>query len=152
VGPELVGVALLGSARLPYAEQLQAFPELLARLPDDLGAGASTVRGAGPLRQRAGARVAGRVLLVGDAAGYIDALTGEGIAVSLAVARAAIECIRSDRPQHYEQRWRTLSRRYRTITETLLWARRRPQLARRITPAAARLPWVFSTLVDQLAR
>ena len=37
--------------------------------------------------------MAGRVLLVGDAAGYVDALTGEGIAVSLACARALVDCV-----------------------------------------------------------
>jgi hypothetical protein len=58
----------------------------------------------------------------------------------------------SRRPDEYEQRWRTLSRRYRVITETLLWARGRPVLRRSITPAAARLPRVFTALVDQLAR
>lgn len=45
---------------------------------------APTTLGAGPLRQRVRARVGERVLLVGDAAGYVDALTGEGIAVASA--------------------------------------------------------------------
>jgi flavin-dependent dehydrogenase len=42
--------------------------------------------------------VAGRVLLVGDAAGYVDALTGEGIAVALACARALLGCVAADDP------------------------------------------------------
>ncbi len=149
IGPGLVGVAVLGSARVPYAEQLREFPELGARLPVET---ATTVRGAGPLRQRSRARRAGRVLLVGDAAGYVDALTGEGIAVGLACARAAVECIAIGQPEQYEQRWRAASRRYRVITESLLWTRRRRPLARLITPAASRLPSVFESLVDQLAR
>jgi flavin-dependent dehydrogenase len=152
VGPQLVGVALLGSTRVPFAEALRAFPALRERLPSDLSESVSKVRGAGPLRQRVRSRVSGRVLLVGDASGYVDALTGEGIAVSLACARAAVDCIRTESPERYEQRWRTLSRRYRLITETLLWARNRPVLASAITPAAARLPAVFAALVDQLAR
>jgi flavin-dependent dehydrogenase len=152
VGDELVGVALLGPTRAPFAEQLRAFPALRARLTDGPDQAATEVRGAGPLRQRTRARVAGRILLVGDAAGYVDALTGEGIAVSLACARAAIDCLRADDPQRYEQRWLALTRRYRAITETLLWARRRPVVARRITPAAAALPRIFGALVDQLAR
>jgi flavin-dependent dehydrogenase len=152
VADHLVGVALLGPTRAPFGEQLRAFPALRARLTEYPDRAATEVRGAGPLRQRTRARVAGRVLLVGDAAGYVDALTGEGIAVSLACARAAVDCIRADDPHRYEERWLTLTRRYRTITETLLWARRRPVLARRITPAASRLPGVFGVLVDQLAR
>jgi flavin-dependent dehydrogenase len=149
IGPRLVGVAVLGSARVPYAEQLREFPELRDRLPAET---ATTVRGAGPLRQRVRARQAGRVLLVGDAAGYVDALTGEGIAVALACARAAVDCIANGQPEQYEQRWRTASRRYRVITESLLWTRRRRALAQLITPAAARLPSVFETLVAQLAQ
>jgi flavin-dependent dehydrogenase len=34
------------------------------------------------LRQKVGTGTAGRVLLVGDAAGYIDALTGEGMGLA----------------------------------------------------------------------
>jgi flavin-dependent dehydrogenase len=149
VGPDLVGVAVLSGEQAPFAEQLAAFPVLRDRLPET---GVTSVRGAGPLLQRTSARVAGRVLLVGDAAGYVDALTGEGIAVSLACARALVDCVAADDPGAYERRWLAASRRYRTITSSLLWARRRPMLAPRVVPLAARLPWVFGAAVQQLAR
>jgi flavin-dependent dehydrogenase len=148
VGPDLVGVAVLSSVQAPFAEQLAAFPALRDRLPEE---GVTSVRGAGPLRQRTSARVAGRVLLVGDAAGYVDALTGEGIAVSLACARALVDCVATDDPGAYERRWLAASRRSRMITSSLLWARHHPPLARRIVPTAARLPWVFGVAVQQLA-
>ncbi|MDO5710558.1 MAG: NAD(P)/FAD-dependent oxidoreductase [Micrococcales bacterium] len=149
VGPELVGVAVLSSEQAPFAEQLKGFPALRERLPE---AGATSVRGAGPLLQRTSARVAGRVLLVGDAAGYVDALTGEGISVALACARALVDCIVADDPAAYERRWLVASRRYRIITSSLLWARRQPFLAPRIVPLAVRLPRVFGAAVQQLAR
>lgn len=148
VAADLVGVAVLSGTRRPFAEQLAAFPALRSRLP---GAGVTTVRGAGPMHQRATARVQGRALLVGDAAGYVDALTGEGIAVSLACARALVECIVAGDPAAYERRWRSASRRYRWITSSLLWTRRRPWLGPRVVPLAARLPWVFDLAVQQLA-
>jgi flavin-dependent dehydrogenase len=148
VGPDLVGVAVLSGEQAPFAQQLAAFPALCDRLP---GAGTTSVRGAGPLLQRTSARVSGRVLLVGDAAGYVDALTGEGIAVALACARALVDCIAADDPGAYERRWRSASRRYRTITSSLLWARRQPMLASRIVPLAAGLPGVFGAAVQQLA-
>ncbi|MEP7194303.1 MAG: NAD(P)/FAD-dependent oxidoreductase [Actinomycetota bacterium] len=148
VGPELVGVAVLSGEQASFAEQLEAFPALRDRLPE---VGATSVRGAGPLLQRTSARVSGRVLLVGDAAGYVDALTGEGIAVALACARALVDCIVADDPGAYEHRWLVASRRYRTITSSLLWARRQPLLASRIVPLAFRLPWVFGAAVQQLA-
>ena len=148
VGPALVGVAVLSSVQAPFARQLEAFPALSNRLP---AAGVTSVRGAGPLLQKTSARVAGRVLLVGDAAGYVDALTGEGIAVALACARALVDCVAADNPGAYERRWLAASRRYRTITASLLWARRQPMLAQRIVPIAARLPRVFDAAVQQLA-
>ena len=52
--------------------------------------------------QRVTGRVAGRVLLVGDAAGYVDALTGEGIGLALAQADAAAGCLAAGRPGRYE--------------------------------------------------
>jgi flavin-dependent dehydrogenase len=148
VSASLVGVAVLTSCRAGFEEQLAAFPSLTAHLA---GADVATpVRGAGPLRQRVRRRVSGRVLLVGDAAGYVDALTGEGIALSLAAAEALVDCVRRDRPQEYERAWRSLSRGYRWLTESLLWARRRKALAPRIVPLTARLPGVFRAAVNQL--
>jgi flavin-dependent dehydrogenase len=149
VGPQLVAVAVLSSVQAPFMEQLGAFPALRDRLPD---AGVTPVRGAGPLLQRTTARVAGRVLLVGDAAGYVDALTGEGIAVALACARALVDCVVAGDPGAYERRWLAASRRYRTVTSSLLWARRQPLLAPRIVPLAARLPRLFGASVQQLAQ
>jgi len=148
VAPGLVGVALLTTARGPYADQLARFPALADKLSEPVGG----VRGAGPLRQRVASRVAGRVLLVGDAAGYVDALTGEGLAVAWASAAELVACVATDRPRDYERRWRRASRRYRLLTGGLLWTRNRPLLARAIVPAAARLPGTFTTIVNQLAR
>ncbi len=149
VGPGLVGVAILSSERAPFDHHLSNFPELADRLA---GADAGPVRGAGPLRRRTRRRVDGRVLLVGDAAGYVDALTGEGIAVSLACARVLIECVATRRPRRYETLWLRESRRYRALTSSLLWASGRPALRRHLVPAAQRVPWAFAGVVGQLAR
>jgi flavin-dependent dehydrogenase len=92
------------------------------------------------------------VLLVGDAAGYVDALTGEGIAISLAAADELADCLVADRPLDYDAAWRRASRRYRLLTHTLLQARRLPFVPRTITPLAGRMPRLFAAAVDQLAR
>jgi flavin-dependent dehydrogenase len=149
VGPDLVGVAVLSDLRAGFDAQLAAFPALVERLA---GAEAGAVRGAGPLRRRTSTRVSGRVLLVGDAAGYVDALTGEGIAVSLACARSLVDCVAAGLPGAYEKHWRRDSRRYRALTSSLLWASGRRRIRRAIVPAAQRLPWVFTGAVGQLAR
>lgn len=96
--------------------------------------------------------MSGRVLFVGDAAGYVDALTGEGLTLAVAAAGEAVRCVRAGRPQEYERAWRELSRAYRVLTSGLLWARGRPALAGRVVPLAARLPGVFTGAVNLLAR
>ena len=149
VGPALVDVAVLSGVQAQFAEQLAEFPALRDRLSET---GATSVRRAGPLLQRTSARVAGRVLLFGDAAGYVDARTGEGIAVALACARALVDCVAADDPGAYERRWLAASRRYRTMTSSLLWARRQLLLSSRIVPLAARLPRVFGAAVQRLAQ
>ncbi|MPV87940.1 NAD(P)/FAD-dependent oxidoreductase [Georgenia ruanii] len=148
VGPGEVGVALLTTRREPYAAQLAAFPALRERL----GEPTSTVRGAGPLHQRARARVAGRVLLVGDAAGYVDALTGEGVSLALAQAEAAVAAVAAGRPAAYEADWRRIVRRYRLLTRVLVTASAVGPVRRAIVPAARALPGVFAGAVAQLAR
>ncbi|MFD9084870.1 NAD(P)/FAD-dependent oxidoreductase [Streptomyces erythrochromogenes] len=148
LAPDRIGVAVLTTDQAPFDEQLARFPHLADRLT---GYADTPVRGAGPLRQGARVRVAGRVLFVGDAAGYVDALTGEGLTLAVTAAGELVRCVKAGRPQAYEQAWRDLSRSYRTLTESLLWARRRPRLAPRIVPLAARLPRVFTGAVNLLA-
>jgi flavin-dependent dehydrogenase len=149
VSEDTIGVAILTSDRSPFAEQLHAFPRLAERLR--AATPASSVLGAGPLRQGVSNRVAARVLLVGDAAGYIDALTGEGIAISLTTAAELVRCVVDGQPERYERAWARSSRSSRLITSGLLWARGRPVLGRNIVPLAARLPPVFALAVNQLA-
>jgi flavin-dependent dehydrogenase len=149
VSPSLVGVALLTAKRAGFDQLLDGFPLIRTRLA---GAELSRVKGAGPLRQRSSRRVAGRVLLVGDASGYVDALTGEGIALGLAQARAAVAAIRADRPEDYEASWRRVTWRYRWLTGALLVASRLSPVRRAIVPAAVRLPRVFEAAVHELAR
>lgn len=149
VSSDLVGVAILTRRRAPFAEQLRSFPQLLERLD---GAPCSHPRGAGPLRQRSRSKVCGRVLLVGDAAGYVDALTGEGISVGLATARELVRAVVSDDPQPYESAWLAATRHYRFLTGSLLWAGNRRLLRPAIVPSAHYLPGVFAAAVNRLAR
>lgn len=148
VDDDLVGVAVLSDAGTRFEDLLDDFPVLQARLT-----GARTrVMGAGPLRQRATSRSAGRVLLVGDAGGYVDALTGEGIALGLAQARTAVACVASGRPEDYDHQARRLGLRHELLTHALLRATSHQALRRRLVPAAEKLPWLFSAAVNQLAR
>lgn len=149
VGPDLVGIAVLTSTRASFDEHLDAFPALRERVD---GVPVTAVRGAGPLRQRSRRRVAGRVLLVGDAAGYVDALTGEGVALGMAQARAAVAAIVAGAPAGYEPEWRRLTRRYELMTRALVGATSTTVGRRALVPLAVALPRVFGAAVNALAR
>ena len=146
VADGLVGIALLGPPGAGFDETLAGFPELLARVD---GASFGDVRGAGPLRQRTSHRAAGPIRLVGDASGYVDALTGEGLRLGLAQARAAVATL--DSPRDYERAWHAESRDYRLLTAGLVaWAT--SPLRRAVVPVASAAPAVFGAVVERLAR
>ena len=149
VGENLVGVAVLGKAPLHLDEAIGRVPGLAGRLAG--APAASTARGAGPLRQRVTRRSVGRALLVGDAAGYVDALTGEGLSVGFAEAAAAVRAIVRDEPRNYEPEWHSITRSYRWLTGSLLWTASRRSLRPLIVPAARTMPWAFRRLVDGIA-
>ncbi|MFD6135233.1 NAD(P)/FAD-dependent oxidoreductase [Isoptericola sp. NPDC060257] len=147
VAPDLVGVAVLGPAGADLGAALATLPELADRL-----AGAEPegpVRGAGPMLVRSRARTAGRVRLVGDASGYVDALTGEGLRVGFAQARAAVAHL--DDPAGYERAWSRATRDVRWLTTGLVAAATSP-LRRGVVPAAARAPALYGAVVERLAR
>lgn len=144
-----VGVAVLGPQHTDYDEAIQSVPALATRLRD--AAITTSTRGAGPFRQRTSARTAGRVLLVGDASGYVDAITGEGIRVGLAQAHVAIECLLAAEPKRYEREWRRVTRDFRMLTAGLVALGASP-LRPAIVPLARALPEVYGGVVERLAR
>jgi flavin-dependent dehydrogenase len=148
VADDCVGVAILTSRKGGFDEHLGAFPALQEMVH---GRAHGADRAAGPLRQKVRSRTAGRVMLVGDAAGYVDALTGEGLGIAFGGAELLVECVTAHRPQDYDRRWRRMSRRYRLLTAAVLQASSMRPLRSRIVPAAAQFPGVFRGVVNLLA-
>jgi flavin-dependent dehydrogenase len=148
VADDCVGIAVLTSRRGGFEHHLDAFDVLKDRV---YGHPHGPDRAAGPLRQKVKRRACGRVLLVGDAAGYVDALTGEGLGIAFRAAELLVDCVVGDRPADYDHQWRRMSRRYRALTATVLHASALPPVRSRIVPAASRLPIVFAQLVNLLA-
>jgi 2-polyprenyl-6-methoxyphenol hydroxylase-like FAD-dependent oxidoreductase len=157
-GPSRVGVAFLWSdgqrAGAPtVAAFLSGFPLLAHRLagaePD------SEPRGAGPFLQRARRRVAPRLALLGDAAGYVDAITGEGMSVALVCAEALAAClpevvrrggdVRAFEP--YEVTARREFRKYAWTAGAVLALARRPRLRRGVVASLAQRPAAFRWLL-----
>jgi menaquinone-9 beta-reductase len=147
VSDDTVGIAMLGPKGSDFEATVQGIPELAARL--DGAAPASTLRGAGPFRQRARRPSSRRVLLVGDASGYVDAITGEGLRLGLDQARLAVHHVTAG--SDYDRAWARSTRDFRRLTSSLVLAASGP-LRGAIVPAAAALPRVYGAVVERLAR
>lgn len=139
VAADLVGVAILFTGHGSFDDLLTDFPALRAKLGDPC----TRAAGAGPFAQRATRPRAGRVVLVGDAAGFLDPLTGEGVRLALAAARAAVDCLADHHPERYDAAWRSLFWRYRLLTGTLLWLQARPWLRPHMVPFLRGAPWLM---------
>jgi len=110
----------------------------------------------GPLRQRARSAVADGAVLVGDAAGFVDAITGEGMSLTLVSAEMAAEVVseglvRGDlSARHlstYDRRRRRAARDATWLTEIILWGLRRRGLARRVVSSLAANPQLFTRVL-----
>jgi flavin-dependent dehydrogenase len=136
VGERMVGVALLWSGRAAtFDELLEGFPTLKRRL-----AGAPAVskdRGAGPLEQRCSTVIAGNLALVGDASGYLDAITGEGLALSFHQAVALADAMAAGNLRRYVAEHRRIRRYPERITRLLLLVEDHPRLRRRVMRSLA---------------
>jgi flavin-dependent dehydrogenase len=142
VAADEVGIALLWHRAAPSFEaMLSRFPILEQRLD---GAPATTaVAGAGPFRRRIDRIAGGRVALVGDASGYVDALTGEGVSLAFECAKAlSVSLCRGDLAS-YASEHRRLSRRYRIMAELVLCLSRHPRIRERVVAHLASHPELF---------
>lgn len=144
-----VNLALLARRGVRFEDALAATPALAARVAG--AAALSELRGAGPFRQRRRGRVAGRVLLAGDASGYVDALTGEGIRIGLAQARAAIGALAAGDPRSYEDAWRRVTRGFRMLTTPLAALAASPAQPL-VVPIARAAPILFHAAVTRISR
>jgi flavin-dependent dehydrogenase len=150
VAADEVGVAMLWGGGGDFDALLGRFPELATHL-----AGAertSRDRGAGPFRQRTRGVVRGRVALVGDAAGYLDALTGEGLGLAFQQAEALAAAIAAGDLGPYAATCRRLARLADGFTHLLLFCERRPRLRRRLVRELGRRPELFGRLLGAHAR
>lgn len=146
VSDDAVGLAFLFEGKGRWDDHLARFPVLARRIGGAVPL--SALRGGGPFEQRVACRVCGNVLLVGDAAGYGDPLTGEGVALGMATALEAVRAIADGEPERYEARWRAITRRHFALTSALLAVVRRPFLHRPFVAAARALPSLFDAVLS----
>lgn len=168
-----VGVVRLEDGRLDVAAALdadhmrdsggpgRAVPPLLeaAGLPPVSGLAGLTWRGTPALTRRA-TRLAGeRLFVLGDAAGYVEPFTGEGIAwalaAGLAVAPLAAEAARGWRPSlagAWAATYRRVVARRQYLCQALAAALRHPRLSRAIVRVLARAPGLAGPVLRHLNR
>ena len=108
----------------------------------------SPVLAVAPLGLRVGAVVSGDTLLVGDAAGAPDPVTGEGMSLAILSARAAAEAIVSGRPADYEAARRKLAAGSDWLGRWLLRATRYPKIADRVVGSLVEHPELFTKLLE----
>jgi len=146
VGPREVSVALLSSdARVRLDGALSQFPELNGRLTD--AAISSSERGAVTALRSLHNVVRGSTILIGDASGSVDAITGEGLCLSFRQALALADALGSGDLDSYQAAHRRLAQRPMLMSRMLLSLDRFPKLRRRVLRTLEVQPALFAKLL-----
>lgn len=90
----------------------------------------------------------GNVVLIGDASGTVDAITGEGMGLAFRQAAVLAECLSSDDLSRYEGEHRNLALRPRIMARMMLNLDRRPWLQERTLQVFAERPLIFRRLLE----
>lgn len=141
-----VGVALLTEQQsVNMDEAIDTIPQLKQKLQP-----ANQLdhdRGWGPLYQTASDVRSENLFLVGDAAGYTDAITGEGLSIAFKESRLLSEAIKSEKPEIYSKSYKSIVRLPQTFIEALLWLREYPWLRKELMRLFAGNSSLFSLLL-----
>lgn len=143
-------VCVVLMAEAPEAADFDLFlkecPQLAARVKT---AGlASRERGALTIMHSLHAVFAGNVVLVGDASGSVDAITGEGLRLAFRQAIALAEAMEQDDLRGYARVHRQLARKPMIMGDLLLKLGRSDGLRRRVIGTLARRPQLFARLLE----
>ncbi len=150
VSHEEVCVALVSSSpqmrlRLRIEDALGEFPELLARLKE--AEPASSERGAITVTRRLRHVFRGRTVLVGDASGGVDAITGEGLCLGFRQAALLGECLASGDLARYQKGHRKLMHRPALMARMMLFMAKHPHLRRRTMQVFQSSPRSFAGML-----
>ena len=167
-GPSLVGVAFLwdqkrhrhlagGNRLIPTF--LEAFPALQNHLRN--APAMDTPLAIGPMQRTAMEPIAEGVLLIGDAAGYLDALTGEGISLAFAQALSledtVVPILLASEEQDllsmhdlipYKRAYDAIMRPYYQVTHLVLWLSHHPNLLEQVIQFLGKQPVLFQSLLS----
>jgi flavin-dependent dehydrogenase len=142
---EICVAALSADSHFRLEDALARMPELAARLRG--AEPVSTERGAISASRRLATVWRGRVALVGDASGSVDAITGLGLRLAFRQALALGAALEAGDLAQYAAEHRRLARRAELMASCLLVAGRRRGIRERAMRAMAAHPQVFARLV-----
>jgi len=142
-----VCIAFIADSKFTTPEQALAhFPALQRHLaaaePSDLPRGSIT------LDRTLRKVTSGNIALIGDASGSVDALTGEGLALSFRQAIALATALRTNNLAAYERDHRRIQRLPHFMSRTMLLMDRSPSLRARTFAAFQRKPDLFPRFLD----
>ncbi|MGA2235384.1 MAG: NAD(P)/FAD-dependent oxidoreductase [Terriglobales bacterium] len=130
VSREEVCVAMISSSpKLRLEDALGEFPELCARLED--AEYASNERGAITVTRKLRHVYRGSSVLVGDASGGVDAITGEGLCLAFREAVLLGDCLATGDLARYQKGHRTLLRRPALMARMMLFMAKHSHLRQR---------------------
>ncbi|MBL8850717.1 MAG: NAD(P)/FAD-dependent oxidoreductase [Planctomycetaceae bacterium] len=114
-------------------------------------------RGTAKLTRSTSRQADTRLFLVGDAAGYVEPFTGEGMAWAMTGAVDLAPLVARACPgwsdefvTAWEQRYRRLITRRQWVCRSLAVGLRRPRLVRAAVPILQRLPWLAQPIIRRL--
>ena len=146
IAPEEVCVALISrDPHLRIDDALAEFPELNERLAR--AEQMSSERGAVTATRRLRDIYRGRVALVGDASGSVDAITGEGLCVAFQQALALVDALEREDLHAYSRAHRRIARRPTFMADFMLLMDRWPLLQSRAMHVFAKRPDIFARLL-----
>lgn len=146
VGREEVCLALVSSSpQLRLDAALQRFPELAARL--EHVEQASSDRGAITVSRRLRHVYHDRTVLVGDASGGVDAITGEGLCLAFRQAAVLADCLANGDLGAYQAEHRRLIRRPATMARLMLLMGNHDRVRRRTMQVFESSPRSFAGLL-----
>ncbi len=146
VAEDEVCVALISrDPRLRLDAALAAFPEVIARLHS--AESTSPERGAISVTRKLRKVYEGRIALIGDASGAVDAITGEGLCLAFHQAQALTESFRRNDLRYYQQAHGKVARRPALMGQLMLALDWNTSLRRRVIRAFNSDPRLFARML-----
>ena len=146
VGSDEICIALIGDrSGLSFADLPALFPELGRRIA--AAEPATAMRGAISVSTRLRRVIRGRLALIGDASGSVDAITGEGLALAFRQAAILAEALSKNDLAIYQAAHRRIGRIPRLMSRLMLGLGGRAGMRRRALRVLSCRPRLFNRLL-----